>query len=147
MVVYIVIKCIERSYVSRPISWGEMDLFGHLNNVHYFRYLEDARIGFLKEINFFDLQLYCVILKNECDYKQPVVYPDTLITTSYVTHVGNTSFTMCYVMKSQQQDCVVALGKSVMVIVDPKTFQKQSIPVHARETLTAYMREFPYDKS
>ncbi len=40
---YIVInQNIQFVQVTRPVSWGEIDLFGHLNNVHYFRYLEDA---------------------------------------------------------------------------------------------------------
>ena len=26
-----------------PLHWGEMDAFGHLNNVVYFRYFETAR--------------------------------------------------------------------------------------------------------
>lgn len=123
-----------------------MDLFGHLNNVHYFRYLEDTRITFLNQFNFFDAKLYSVILKNECDYKLPVVYPDILTTRSYVSHIGNTSFTMMYEIYSAQQDAVVALGKSVIVIVDPDSFQKQVIPNQVRENLIKYMTEFEYDK-
>ena len=28
-----------------PVAWGEMDAFGHVNNVVYFRYFESARIA------------------------------------------------------------------------------------------------------
>lgn len=133
------------SEVSRPISWGEMDLFGHLNNVHYFRYLEDARIAFLNHLQFFENDLYSVILKNECEYHRPVVYPDHLITHSYVTHVGNTSFTMLYEVFSEQQESLVAIGKSVIVIVDPVSFEKKSLPTEMREKLIEYMQEFQPD--
>ena len=47
--------------VSRPIAWGEMDAFGHLNNVHYFRYIEDARIAFLDALNFFEYPPYIIV--------------------------------------------------------------------------------------
>lgn len=30
--------------VDIPVAWGEMDAFGHVNNVVYFRYFESARI-------------------------------------------------------------------------------------------------------
>lgn len=130
------------SAVSRPISWGEMDLFGHLNNVHYFRYLEDARIAFLNHFRFFENNLYSVILKNECEYHRPVVYPDCLNTHSYVTHVGNSSFTMLYQVFSKQQESLVATGKSVIVLVDQVRFEKKSIPVEMRERLINYMQEF-----
>lgn len=32
--------------VGIPVAWGEMDAFGHVNNVVYFRYFESARIAF-----------------------------------------------------------------------------------------------------
>ncbi|WP_347456793.1 thioesterase family protein [Acinetobacter thermotolerans] len=140
------LSSLQLSKVTRPISWGEMDLFGHLNNVHYFRYLEDARIAFLDQLNFFDNKLYCVILKNECEYKCSVEYPDQLTTISYVTRVGNTSFCMLYEVFSEQQDTVVAIGKSVIVIVDPETMQKREIPAQFRDHLLKYMKEFQYEQ-
>ena len=68
MVGFIVTNILQFSQAVRPISWGEMDAFGHLNNVHYFRYMEDARIKFLNDINFFKEDLFSVILKNEFYY-------------------------------------------------------------------------------
>lgn len=99
----------------------------------------------MDQIHFFQEKLYSVILKNECDYKRPVVYPDTLTTRSYVSHVGNSSFTMLYDIYSEQQDAVVAVGKSIIVIVDPVSFQKQAIPQQVRKHLIQYMTEFGYD--
>jgi acyl-CoA thioester hydrolase len=34
-----------------PIRWGDMDAMGHVNNTVYFRYLESARIDWLRSIN------------------------------------------------------------------------------------------------
>ena len=143
----IVTKQLQFSQVTRPISWGEMDLFGHLNNVHYFRYMEDARIAFLDQFHFFQESLYSVILKNECEYKAPVVYPDQLVTRSYVKHVGNTSFSMCYEIFSETQEKVVAIGHSIIVIVDQINFAKQPIPSHFKDSIQTYMTQFPYGES
>ena len=34
----------------QSIRWGDMDAFGHVNNTIYFRYLEQARIEWLRVI-------------------------------------------------------------------------------------------------
>ena len=127
--------------VSRPIAWGEMDAFGHLNNVHYFRYIEDARIAFLDALNFFEYPLYSVILKNECSYKQPVFYPDMLTTKALVTQVGQTSFVMQYDIYSQAQNCCVASANSVIVLVCKDSFAKQQIPPEMKTALLHYLQQ------
>ena len=38
--------------VQLPLHWGEMDAFGHLNNVVYFRYFETARIHYFERCGF-----------------------------------------------------------------------------------------------
>ena len=35
-----------------PVAWGEMDAFGHVNNIVYFRYFESARIAYFEKIEF-----------------------------------------------------------------------------------------------
>ena len=36
--------------VEFPVAWGEMDALGHVNNVAYFRYFENARIAYFERI-------------------------------------------------------------------------------------------------
>jgi len=31
----------------QPLRWADMDMLGHVNNVAYFRYMEQARIEWL----------------------------------------------------------------------------------------------------
>ena len=33
-----------------PMRWGEMDALGHMNNVSYFRYFEQARISWFDSL-------------------------------------------------------------------------------------------------
>ena len=30
--------------LEQPVAWGDMDAFGHVNNVMYYRYIESARL-------------------------------------------------------------------------------------------------------
>jgi len=32
------------------LDWSEMDLFGHINNVAYFKYAQSARVNYLEEV-------------------------------------------------------------------------------------------------
>ena len=32
--------------VREPVIWGDMDAFGHVNNIVYLRYFESARIAY-----------------------------------------------------------------------------------------------------
>ncbi len=36
--------------VEWDVAWGDMDAYGHVNNVVYFRYFEQARIAYLERI-------------------------------------------------------------------------------------------------
>lgn len=36
--------------VQLRLDWSEMDLFGHINNVAYFKYLQAARVHFWEEM-------------------------------------------------------------------------------------------------
>ena len=128
----------EKLKVRRPISWGEMDAFGHLNNVHYFRYMEDARIAFMHKINFFCFNLQCIVVKNTCEYFSPVTYPDELITETFVKHIGNTSFIMIYEIKSISKEALVAKGESVIVCVEPINFTKIELPTEIRKNLEGF---------
>jgi len=36
--------------VDIPVAWGEMDAYGHLNNIVYFRYFETARMAYFERL-------------------------------------------------------------------------------------------------
>ena len=44
----------------QKVAWGDMDAFGHVNNVIYYRYIESARIGYFDELNIFDYDVFSV---------------------------------------------------------------------------------------
>jgi len=35
----------------QKIAWGDMDAFGHVNNVIFYRYIESARLAYLDQLN------------------------------------------------------------------------------------------------
>ena len=114
-----------------PVAWGEMDAFGHVNNVVFFRYFESTRIEYFRQLGSDDLgkgELMPILASTECNYLRPVYFPDTLVAEARVSRVGNSSFTMEYQLTSQKQQAKVAEGKAVVVNVDPKTGKSVALP-------------------
>ena len=35
--------------IVQPVQWGEQDGFGHVNNMHFIRWFESARIAYLRK--------------------------------------------------------------------------------------------------
>ena len=67
--------------VDIPVAWGEMDAFGHVNNVVFFRYFETVRIAYFERLlgsGFSSPDFMPILANTECSYKRPVVFPDTL---------------------------------------------------------------------
>lgn len=62
----------------QKVAWGDMDAFGHVNNVIYYRYIESARIEYFNQLNLFSHAINTVVASSQCQYLKPVVYPDTL---------------------------------------------------------------------
>ncbi|TFK99113.1 Thioesterase/thiol ester dehydrase-isomerase [Pterulicium gracile] len=80
-----------RLFWVQQVVWGDQDSFQHVNNTKYVRYIESARINFLRQLG---LQLggekraaafvagkgVSLILKSiTVDFKHPVTFPDTLL--------------------------------------------------------------------
>src|SRR4026208_790458 len=60
-----------------PMRWGEMDALGHMNNVSYFRYFEQARISWFDSltIDYRPGSEGPILGTMSCKYITPAVYP------------------------------------------------------------------------
>ena len=120
----------------QPVAWGDMDAFGHVNNVLYYRYMESARIRYMDELNIFQHDVYTVVASNQCKYIRPVFYPDQLKIGVRVEEMRNSALRMSYLLWSEQQQAIVALGEAVMVCVDKENMLKLPIPEIIRQKVT-----------
>ena len=112
----------------QKIAWGDMDAFGHVNNVIFYRYIESARLAYLDQLNILSEPLLTVVLSNQCHYLKPVVYPDQLKVGVKVEEIRNSAFRMKYTLYSEEQKSIVANAEAVIVCVDKESMQKIKIP-------------------
>ncbi len=117
--------------VTIPVTWGEMDALGHVNNIIYFRYFETARMRYLEQAGLIDIMkeigIGPILAKTSCTFKIPIRYPDTLAVGTRVSTIGNTHFTMDYVVMSRSLGRA-AYGDSIVVTFDYRANGKAPVP-------------------
>lgn len=121
------------------VSWGDMDALGHVNNVVYFQYLEDTRIGVMETLQIFprlfEEGIGMVVADAYCRYKAPVIYPDTL-------HIGvraeideRERIVFHYSLFSEAQQRVAAEARTLTVCVSPQSGRPVAMPDWFRQEL------------
>jgi len=112
------------------VRFNEADPLGIVWHGHYLRYFEDGREAFGKKygasyLDFFRAGIVVPVVSVNCDYKKPLRYGDSVIveTTFLPTPAAKLKFN--YRILEAQSMALVAVGSSVQVFVDSKTFQLQ----------------------
>lgn len=84
-----------------PLRWGDMDAFGHVNNVRYLSYLEEARTHMLfageAAQQMPKLLDGVVVARHEIDYLRPLAWrPEPIAVDVWVSRIRAASFTLGY---------------------------------------------------
>ena len=125
---------------SQQVEWGDMDSFGHVNNVVYYTYAQNARIHYNSQLNLFNENTFSVMAASSCQYFKPVIYPDTLWIGVRVKKIGNASLIHEYTYYSTAMETIVASGESVLVYLDKASGQKKNIDDTKKAAITAFER-------
>ena len=104
-----------------PVRWGDMDAMGHVNNAQYFRYLETARIDWMRSIgvNPAPQGQGPVIVNAFCNFYQQLSYPDEVLLKMFVSDAGRTTFeTWATMERVEQPGRICAAGGGTVIWVD-----------------------------
>lgn len=123
---------------SQQVEWGDMDSFGHVNNVVYYTYAQNARIHYNTQLNLFNESTFSVMAASSCQYFKPVTYPDTLWIGVRVKKIGNASVIHEYTYYSTAMSTIVARGESVLVYLDKASGQKKNIDETKKAAIIAF---------
>jgi len=125
--------------VTIPLLWGDHDEFGHVNNLVYLRWAEAARVEYLIRIGFWPklppAAVGPILASVSCDYKRPMVYPDTAYVGARVSRIGNRSFQLQHRVVSKAQDEIAAEVDSTIVVLDYSRNQAVAIPEACRKAI------------
>ncbi len=114
-----------------------MDAYGHVNNVVFLRYLEEARVNFLfrPDKNF---KQGSVVARHEIDYKRQLVHRHTPVDIElWVTEIRAASFTLAYEVKDGDQ--IYVRASTVIVPFDFEAGRPRRLTEEEREFLQEYL--------
>ncbi|AXK36365.1 acyl-CoA thioesterase [Streptomyces armeniacus] len=129
------------------LRWSDMDAFGHVNNVVFVRYLEEARIDLMFRLAEEaaagssspggSFRGGSVVARHEIDYRRPLVYRHTPVTIeTWVTKVNAASATLDYEIKDTEE--VYARARTVIVPYDLERARPRRLTDEEKSFLEGY---------
>ncbi|MFJ2741985.1 acyl-CoA thioesterase [Streptomyces sp. NPDC087440] len=131
-----------RHIYSCPLRWSDMDAFGHVNNVVFLRYLEEARIDFMFRLapgeGSASFTGGSVVARHEIDYVRPLVHRhEPVRIESWVTKIGAASLTIAYEIKDPEQ--VYVRASTVVVPFNLAEGRPRRISAEEKSFLLEYL--------
>ena len=135
------------------VPFPDVDSTGRIHFTAMLRYMEIAEHELMRSIGFpYAIPLPDTALPRvhiECDFRQAVHYDDMLMVEARVHHVGRSSWTVAFTIRSteevakteEQHDAqtageIVAEGKMTIVAMNPTTERAKPLPDDLRRALT-----------
>jgi len=117
--------------------FSDLDPLGHVNNVIFHDYLQEARMGLMHDLALVRSDTFAqVVVKQEVTHRKPLLLsPEPIIVETWVSHMGNSSYTIQYRILDEVGD-VAAVASTLMAVVDPATDRPIRMSPQLRALLT-----------
>ena len=102
--------------------FSDLDPLGHVNNVVFHDYLQEARVGMLHDLGFVRGPGFAqVVVKQEITHRKPLLLArEPVVIETSIERLGNSSYTIRYRILDEHGD-VAAEASSVIAVVDPES--------------------------
>jgi len=118
-----------------PVAWGDCDMFQHVNNVQFVKWIESARIRYCESLplpaklirNMLSGKGTGFILKDvTVQYRRPVTWPDSVLIATRVYEITQprASFKLSNAIWSLKGNYLAATADSTMVMYDYDNIKK-----------------------
>ena len=125
--------------IQLQVRWGDMDIFGHVNNANYFRYLEQARISWFETIGApaGPAGQGPMLVAASCNFRIPIVYPATLEIRTYSRSPGRSSIPLYQeIVAAENKKTLYADGDSTVAWIDYQQGKSVTMPDEVRGLVT-----------
>ena len=125
--------------VRQQIVWGDMDAYRHVNNVVYFRYFENARLEYFKQMGWIEYEertgIGPILAATSARFRRALTYPDDIAIAARVVDVQEDRFSLEHVIVSAAQQAVVTEGTGLVVAFDYAKGKKAVLPEELRRRI------------
>lgn len=115
-----------------PVRWGDMDAFQHVNNTVYLKWVEHARVEYLRQhiISIFNkMTLGPILARQDIRYIFPITYPDTVTVAFRVVEIQDDRLLCESKIYSQKYERLSAIAYNTIMAYDFNALRKTDIPV------------------
>src|SRR5947209_18083420 len=127
--------------VKQDVIWGEMDAYQHVNNVVYFRYFENARLEYIRRLDWFTLEKETgvgpILAATQARFRRPLAYPDTILIGARLLGLETDRFHLEHKIVSQSQGALVTEGQGTIVTYHYADGKKVPVPEELKRRLAA----------
>ena len=114
------------------VAWGDMDAFGHINNILFFRYFEEVRISYFEKANILykaNDGIGPILAESSCKFIRPIYYPSNIIAGASISLLEDDRFEMLYGLFNEKSNECCAIGNSFIMAFDYIKKTKVKIPL------------------
>ena len=125
------------------VRFSDVDVYGHVNNVKYFEYYQEARIAFILSLTGGDFDadssMRQVVARIDVDYGRPILFrPEPYLVETWVTRIGTSSYDLSSrIVDAEGQPCSRAEAR--LVAFDPGTQRSRPLGDQERSSLEAVL--------
>jgi acyl-CoA thioester hydrolase len=104
------------------VRWSDLDSYGHVNNVKYYDYVQEARISLVTSTVGWEPEAVWMVVRQDLEYLKPIDFrtgPYEVGTA--VAAIGNRSFTLAAEIRDPVSKTLFATARTVVVGVSPLT--------------------------
>ncbi|KAI1390665.1 thioesterase-like superfamily-domain-containing protein [Hypoxylon trugodes] len=147
----------RRGLENQQVVWGEMDSFSHINNTHYLRYAESARVNWTIHFASVDPShstqwrelmkptgIGLILKAIKAEYKLPMTYPDTFSAYHKLRtqpSASDPALILDCIILSHRHRRVAARTEEDIVIYNYRAGHKTAIPTFALEVFRDVWRQ------
>ncbi|MCA1906845.1 MAG: acyl-CoA thioesterase [Magnetospirillum sp.] len=116
--------------------WSDNDMFGHINNVEYYRFFELVVVEFLRGPCAMDIMngdAVAFAAESQCRFRRPLSWPEPVCGGLRIEHVGNSSVRYGLALFDGDTDEAAADGHWTHVFVERATQRPTPIPAFIRD--------------
>src|SRR5262245_39259853 len=121
----------------------ETDAFGIVFHGYFFTFFDVARMDYLRNIGVLhdispEKGATNTIAHADADFRSPARFDDVLVGQARIASFGTTSFVFEFRVTHKADHRLVAEGKTVHVVLDPKTWRPSPVPAAFREKVERF---------
>jgi acyl-CoA thioester hydrolase len=98
------------------VRWSDLDSYGHVNNVKYYDYIQEARISLVTRTVGWEREAVWMVVRQDLEYLKPIDFrTEPYEVGTAVAAIGNRSFTLAAEIRDPMSETLFATARTVVV--------------------------------